>query len=137
MPLHFAKFLINHHVVNPFARRGAELLPDSVQFAIVLPLIYPVYLVWLMTQGFAIFAFVMLASWIAYTALSILPLFLVPRITRRVDRMSSLIPAALMITVHREVLRWVKVRALCMEILHIRYEDSFLPDSAWAHVRRY
>ena len=111
-------------------------LPEDL-FATVLPLIYPVYAVWLFCQWFAIWSFVLLVSWALYTLLSLVPLIAIAVVSKRTRDVHRLTVPALFMPFYRTLMRWVKIRALAMEVLRIRYEDSFLPETAWEHAPRF
>ena len=106
-------------------------------FATVLPLIYPVYVLWLLCQGFAVWSFVVLTSWALYTLLAPLPLIAIALVSERTRDVHRLVGPALLMPFYRALMRWVKIRALVLELLRVRYEDSFLPDTAWSHAPRY
>jgi biofilm PGA synthesis N-glycosyltransferase PgaC len=106
-------------------------------FAVVATLMYPVYTVWLMMQGWHLFLFVLMASTAFYTLLSILPLVCIGAITDRIKRPWSMLEAALVTPIYKAFLRWVRVRAMLFELLRIRYEDSFLPEKVWTHAPRW
>jgi hypothetical protein len=38
---------------------------------------------------------------------------------------------------YKGLLRWVRFRAVIMELVRIRYEDPFLPAAAWQNAPRY
>jgi hypothetical protein len=94
-------------------------------------------MLWLLAQGVGIFAFVMVASLLFYSLLSVLTLVPMFFITTRLERPWSLLPAALLNPFYKEVFRWVRIRALIMELLRLDYRDSFLPNSAWDHAPRF
>ncbi|MEM6675746.1 MAG: glycosyltransferase [Planctomycetota bacterium] len=106
-------------------------------FAVVLPLVYPIYAVWLISQGFAMWSFVMIASFLLYTLLAPLPLIAIALVSDRVRDVHQLVPTAFVMPFYRGLMRWVKIRALVFELLRVRYRDSFLPDTAWEHAPRY
>ena len=92
---------------------------------------------WLFAQGFAVWSFVLIASWLVYTALSVVPLFAIALVSERVRDVHRLAGAALALPLYRTLMRWVKIRALVLELARVRYEDSFLPDTAWKHAPRF
>ena len=106
-------------------------------FFVVASLAYPFFIIWLLTKGLGIFAFVMIASLSLYGVLSVLTLIPMSLITTRLDHPWSLLPAALLNPIYKEVFRWVRIRALVMELLRLNYKDSFLPDSAWNQAPRF
>ncbi len=132
-----------------FAKHGRLLLPSSstpgyaygmwgeLIFSTVLPLLYPMYLVWLVSQGFALWSFVALSSTVLYLILAPLPLIAIAIVSTRTKDVSNLITASFAMPFYRSLMRWVKIRALLREIFRTKYEDSFLPDSAWKNAPRY
>jgi len=132
-----------------FAKHGRLLLPSvagasfaygmwaELLFSVVATLAYPVYLAWLLTQGLFVLLFVMLFCGALYTALSVLPLLAIPLVNERIHKPLSLLAPALLTPLYKEGLRWVRVKAIVMELLRVRYEDPFLPDSAWRHAPRF
>ena len=132
-----------------FAKHGRLLLRSSstpgyaygmwseLIFSTVLPLLYPFYLVWLLSQGFALWSFVTLTSTALYLVLAPLPLIAIAIVSTRTKDVSNLIGASLVMPFYRSLMRWVKIRALLREIFRTKYEDSFLPDSVWKNAPRY
>jgi cellulose synthase/poly-beta-1,6-N-acetylglucosamine synthase-like glycosyltransferase len=132
-----------------FAKHGRLLMPSSstrgyaygmwgeLIFSTVLPLLYPLYLVWLIGQGFALWSFVALTSTALYLVLAPLPLIAIAIVSTRTKDVGNLITASFAMPFYRSLMRWVKIRALLREIFRTKYEDSFLPDSAWKNAPRY
>jgi len=58
-------------------------------------------------------------------------------VNERIHKPLSLLAPALLTPLYKEGLRWVRVKAIVMELLRVRYEDPFLPDSAWRHAPRF
>ena len=106
-------------------------------FYIFATAIYPFYLVWLAFQGLFVFGFVMLASAVFYSALSALTLVSIRIHSQRVDRVGSLVGAALVMPYYKEYLRWVRFKAFVKEYLVIDPDDPFLPGNAWANAGRF
>ncbi len=106
-------------------------------FAFVATLLYPVYTVWLALQGWHLLLFVLVASTAFCTLLSMLPLVCIGAITDRIKRPWSMLEAAILTPAYKSFLRWVRVRALVLELLRISYEDSFLPETVWTHAPRW
>lgn len=132
-----------------FHKHGRLLLPSvsswsfarsmwgELIFGVVLPLCYPIYMLWLATHGVALFLFVMLVCWLVYGVLAFLPVLAAVVVSERVDDPRRLWWPALLSAPYRGLMRWVKIRALVLELLRIDYEDSFLPESAWRNARRF
>jgi cellulose synthase/poly-beta-1,6-N-acetylglucosamine synthase-like glycosyltransferase len=112
-------------------------LASEFLFAVVATLAYPVWLVALAWQAPAVAAFVLLASFAAYSLLSLLSVAAVAWCCPRVEKPWALAGASLTAPLYKEVLRWVRAWATVCELLRIRYEDTFLPSSAWTYARRY
>ena len=85
----------------------------------------------------AVAMFVLLVANVAYSLLSVLSVAAVAICTPRIEKPWALLGAALVNPLYKEVLRWVRFRATVCELLRIRYEDTFLPMSAWVHAKRY
>ena len=132
-------FIKHRRLLRPSAGGGAYAygMWGELLFSVVLPLIYPVYLVWLLAQGMAIFIFVLLATWVFYTALTLLSLAAIAAVSERSGRISALVVPALITPFYRELLRWAKIRAIVLELLRVDYEDRYLPESAWSHAPRF
>lgn len=113
-----------------------ELWSELV-FFVLTSVVYPTYLVWLFSQGWATWLVVMGAATLGYALLSLLSLAFLARIEARIERPWALVPAALTFPFYASVLRWVRVRAFFRELFQTKYEDSFLPDSAWANAPRF
>ena len=132
-----------------FAKHGRLLRPNAstpgyaygmwgeLIFSTLLPLIYPVYAVWLFCQGFSVWSFVTLTSITLYMCLAPLPLIAIAIVSDRTKDVHELIGAAFVMPFYRMLMRWVKIRALLREIFRTKYEDSFLPSSAWRNAPRY
>ena len=58
-------------------------------------------------------------------------------VSERVRDVHRLLGPALLMPLYRALMRWVKIRALVYELLRVRYEDGFLPDSAWRNAPRF
>ena len=113
-----------------------ELWSELV-FFVLTSVVYPLYLLWLISQGWVTWLVILAASTAGYALLSLASLALLARIEHRIERPWTLVPAALSFPFYSSVLRWVRVRAFFRELLQTRYEDSFLPDSAWANAPRF
>ncbi|HEX6810793.1 MAG TPA: glycosyltransferase [Planctomycetota bacterium] len=113
-----------------------ELLTEFL-FAVVATLVYPVYLGWLFWQNAAVAVFVLLVCLVGYMFLSLLAVAAVAFCVPHVEKPWSLAGAALWTPLYKEALRWVRLRATLCEILRIKYEDTFLPESAWVYAPRY
>ncbi len=111
---------------------GAEFL-----FAVVATLVYPVWLGWLLCHDAGLAVFVLGVSFAAYSLLSLLSVAAVALCCPRVEQPWALAGASLLNPFYKEVLRWVRCYATVCELLRVRYEDTFLPSSAWVHARRY
>ncbi|MEM9378560.1 MAG: glycosyltransferase [Planctomycetota bacterium] len=106
-------------------------------FATLLPIVYPIYALWLLSQGFAVWSFVQLSSLALYTLLAPFPLIAIAIVSERTRDVHRLIGPALVMPFYRVLMRWVKIRALAMELMRVRIRDSFLPDTAWNNAPRY
>ena len=78
-----------------------------------------------------------LVSTAAYIALSCLSLAALAQVSTRITEPWALWKAALVTPFYKALFRWVRFKAFAYELLRIRYEDSYLPDSAWAHAPRW
>ncbi|MBL8753110.1 MAG: glycosyltransferase [Planctomycetes bacterium] len=112
-------------------------LASEFLFAVVATLAYPIWLLTLAWQAPAVAAFVLLVSFAAYSLLSLASVAAVAWCCPRVEKPWSLAGASLLAPFYKEVLRWVRAWATVCELLRIRYEDTFLPSSAWTYGRRY
>ncbi|QDV07916.1 Poly-beta-1,6-N-acetyl-D-glucosamine synthase [Planctomycetes bacterium Poly30] len=132
-----------------FAKHGRLLRPSKstagyaygmwgeLVFSTILPLMYPFYVVWLLAQGFSLWSFVVLTSTALYLLLAPLPLVAIAIVSTRTKDVIGLLGAAFVMPFYRALMRWVKIRALLREIFRTKYEDSFLPNSAWNNAPRY
>ena len=111
---------------------GCELF-----FFIGLTLVYPIYILWLLSCGGLIFGFVFLVSLVLNTFLSLFCLAGVAFLAESVKRPWALLPSAFVMPFYKGLLRWARLRALVLEFLRIEYEDPFLPRSAWVHGSRH
>jgi len=117
--------------------RHAYGMWGELLFSTIMPLVYPVYFVWLALQGAAMFTFVLAVSYLLYAGLALFSLAAIAVMSERSPRISTLVVPALLSPFYREIMRWVRFRALVMELLRLSYKDSYLPDSAWMHTPRY
>ena len=106
-------------------------------FAVVATIVYPLYVACMLWTNPAVAMFVLLVANVAYSLLSVLSVAAVAICTPRIEKPWALLGAALVNPLYKEVLRWVRFRATVCELLRIRYEDTFLPMSAWVHAKRY
>jgi len=109
----------------------------EILFSNVLPLFYPIYLVWLAMQGMGMLTLVLALSYALYSILAVLSLGAIRYLSDRSPRFSALLLPAILCPLYRELMRWVRFRALVAELLRRNYKDSYLPDSAWMHTPRY
>lgn len=98
---------------------------------------YPFYFVWLLCQGLPLFLFVMGTCAAMYAVASMMILLPIAVVSERTGPIRHLLMPALTHALYKGYLRWVRFRAVLMEIFRIDYEDSFLPDSAWNHCPRW
>ncbi len=115
---------------------AAEMASEWM-FTVFATLAYPFYVVWLLSSGLHVYLFVNAVCVVFYAILSLAALFTVARISRRVERPWTLIDAALLTPFYKGFFRWVRLKALVLEIARYRYEDPYLPDPAWVHSPRY
>ena len=132
-------FFKHGRLLRPSASSGpyAYGMWGELTFSVVLPMLYPFYLVWLLAQGMAVFSFVLMATWVFYTGLTLLSLIAIAAVSERSGRISTLVVPALLMPFYRELLRWAKIVAILLELLRVRYEDGYLPESAWSHAPRF
>ena len=115
----------------------ASELWSEFLFSVVATLTYPFYLIYLLSQGWFAVAFVTFVSTCAYVALSVLSLVVLAQVSERIQDPWALWKAALVTPFYKALFRWVRFKAFVYELMRIRYEDSYLPDSAWAHAPRW
>ena len=115
----------------------AKELWSEFLFFFLATCLFPFYLAWLCTQGLAVALFVLTVSWLVNTVLSVSSLFAIGLVSKRIQEPRALLTAALAYPFYKGFFRWVRVRAFLMEMLRIKHEDSFLPDSAWVYAPRY
>jgi cellulose synthase/poly-beta-1,6-N-acetylglucosamine synthase-like glycosyltransferase len=106
-------------------------------FSVIICLVYPVYIVWLLSKGLYVYLFVMAVCTSIYAVLSLAALLALGGLTDRISNPMRLFPAALLTPIYKGVLRWVRFRAIVMELLRVRYADAFLPETAWNNAPRY
>lgn len=106
-------------------------------FFVLATFIYPFFLLWVLFHGPVLFAVVLAISYLIYSGLAVLSLVGFSMVSTRLERPWSLLFAAIISPLYKEVFRWVRLKALFMELLRLKYKDSFLPDSAWHHAPRY
>jgi hypothetical protein len=115
----------------------ATELWSELFFSVIATLIYPFYCAWLLWQSPWLLLFVFFVMGFVNMSLSLLSLASVARVCKRIIDPGALIGAALASPFYKGFLRWVRFRALVMELLRVRYEDPYLPASAWVHAPRY
>ncbi|MFT5051899.1 MAG: hypothetical protein ACI8QZ_003328 [Chlamydiales bacterium] len=80
---------------------------------------------------------VMALSYALYSILAVLCVVAIAHISDRAPRFRALLLPAILCPLYREIMRWVRLRALVAELLRRNYKDSYLPDTAWMHTPRY
>lgn len=106
-------------------------------YAVVVTLAYPFYFVWmLLFAPWALFA-VLTVSTLINIVLSLFSLHAIDRVCERILSPYSYVGAAVVTPFYKGLMRWVRFKATVLELLRIRYDDSFLPQSAWAHAPRW
>ncbi len=106
-------------------------------FSVVATLCWPVYFVWLAWTSPWVLATVLVVASAVNVALSLFALAVVARVCERIVEPSKLLGAALLTPFYKGFFRWVRLRAIVYEALRYRYDDPYLPQSAWAHAPRY
>ncbi len=106
-------------------------------FSVVATLCWPVYFFWLLWQSPWVLATVLVIASVVNVALSLFALLVVARVCERILEPARLLGAALLTPFYKGFLRWVRLRAIVYEFLRYRYDDPYLPQSAWAHAPRY
>jgi cellulose synthase/poly-beta-1,6-N-acetylglucosamine synthase-like glycosyltransferase len=100
-------------------------------------LLFPVYLAWLLWTGWFLFLFVSTVCLALYLALSLFSWVAVALACERLESPWKLLPAVLATPFYKGFLRWVRIRAVLLELFHLRYTDPFLPPSAWRNAPRF
>ena len=110
-----------------------SVLATYGETTVLATVVYPLYLVWLILQGWTVWLFVMVVSTAAYSLLSLLALIPMAVLTTRVERPWSYAPAALLSPFYKGLLRWVRLAAYVLELAKVKSNDPFLPDAVWAN----
>lgn len=99
--------------------------------------LFPFYLVWLTLQGPFLAGFVVGISFVIYAVISVLSYLAVAAITDRRAGVWRLLPAAAVLPFYKELFRFVRIRAFVLELLRLKYEDAYIPRTAYAHGPRF
>lgn len=106
-------------------------------YSVIATLAYPLYFLWLCWTAPWVLGLVLLASTVVNVSLSLLSLLAVASVCERIHDPARLLGAALATPFYKGYLRWVRFRATVYDLLRYRYDDSYLPQSAWAHAPRW
>ena len=99
---------------------------------------YPIYLLCMAWWSPALLLVTLTLAALVNCICSVMSLFAVQHITRVIEKpWRNLWFAAIALPFYKGMLRWVRLRALILESLRLRYEDTFLPTSAWSHAPRH
>jgi len=118
---------------GPIAR---EMWGELIAF-LLSTVLFPFYVVWLAFQGVFMALFILAISLVIYSAISLFSVFAVRGISNRFPNPWSLVPAALIMPFYKELFRLVRIRALVLELLRVRYEDAYIPRASYAHAPRF
>lgn len=106
-------------------------------YAVIATLAYPVYFVWMLWAAPMALCIVLSVASIANLALSCFAWLVISKVCVRIHDPGRLLAAALVMPLYKGYLRWVRFRATIYEFVRYRYDDPYLPLSAYANAPRW
>lgn len=106
-------------------------------YAVIATLAYPVYFVWMLWSAPMALAIVLVVASVVNVSLSLFALWVIANVCERIPSPGRLLGAAALTPFYKGYLRWVRFRATLMELVRVRYEDPYLPYSAYANAPRW
>ena len=106
-------------------------------YAVIATLAYPVYFFWMAWNAPMALLVVLTIASVINVSLSLIALWVVAQVCERIHEPGRLLGAALVTPFYKGYLRWVRLRATLYELARFRYEDAYLPYSAYANAPRW
>ena len=126
-------------LLNPLRYRFGLVCELALQyfFATIAPFPYVAYVVLMLAYNPWALLFVMSVAYLVMILASIVSTAAALLNSERRDQEWSLMLWSTLLPFYREYLRWIRLKANTFELLRIRYEDPFLPESAWRTAPRW
>jgi biofilm PGA synthesis N-glycosyltransferase PgaC len=96
--------------------------------------LYPVYLLLMAIFALRLLTFVLLACHVFYSVLTFVTLLVSISYSERRAEEWHLLHYSFVMPTYKGIFRWVRIYALVLEILRVRYRDPYLPDTAYDNV---
>lgn len=105
----------------------------SVEYVmtVVATVVYAVYLIFMLWYNLRLLTFVLLVSYCFYVVTAALSLFTAVLLSERRRHEWWLLGYSLIFPFYKSCFRWIRLYAIILETLRVRYRDSYLPESAW------
>jgi cellulose synthase/poly-beta-1,6-N-acetylglucosamine synthase-like glycosyltransferase len=117
-------------------RNAAEMSLEFV-FTILLPYFYIVWLVYMAALYPVVLAFAVAIVYLVYVAVNYLSLGVAIAASERWRDELHLFWFIPLFPLYKGLFRWVRVYSITLELFHINYEQTYLPESAWRNARRW
>ncbi len=117
-------------------RNAAEMSLEFV-FSILLPYFYIVWLIYMAIFFPVVLAFAVAIIYLVYTLTNCLSLAVAINGSERWRTELDLLWYIPLFPAYKGFFRWVRIYSITLELFHINYEQTYLPESAWQNARRW
>jgi hypothetical protein len=117
-------------------RNAAEMSLEFV-FTILLPYFYIAWLIYMAAYYPVVLAFAVAIIYLVYIAVNVFSLGVAISASERWREEMGLFWSIPFFPLYKGLFRWVRIYAITLELFHINYEQTYLPESAWRNARRW
>jgi biofilm PGA synthesis N-glycosyltransferase PgaC len=117
--------------------RNCVELAQEWFFSVFCSLTYPIYLMWMLWYDWRLMLFVWAVCIVMYTGTSFFSAMVALSFSERKLEDFAMFRSLLVFPVYKGMMRWVRFYSMVLEGLHINYEDSYMPQSAWRNAPRF
>ncbi|MFO0984873.1 MAG: glycosyltransferase family 2 protein [Planctomycetota bacterium] len=135
----FRNYFVKHErLLRPGSAGPSFTLEMWTEFLVnvVATAVYPVYLACMLVIAPHMLVLMLMLATFVSCWLSLICLFAATRVAERLEHPARLLWVAILTPFYKSLLRWVRFRALVLEVLRLRYEDPFLPRTVWREAPR-
>ncbi len=117
-------------------RNAAEMSLEFL-FTLLLPYLYVAWLVYMAVYYPVVLAFAIAIIYIVYVATNYLSLGVAISASERWREELRLLWYIPLFPAYKGLFRWVRIYSIILELFHVNYEQTYLPESAWRNARRW